>query len=143
MPAYTGQGEVWRAVPSQPQFLVSSEGRFMVRPYFGQMPHGGTRSYGGEPRFGVWNKADGRFVIVYKGKSYKVHQLVCEAFNGPAPFKGAVVMHIDENAANNRPNNLSWGTQKENLSAPGFLEYRRTGDHGKAIVAAHEARGAN
>ncbi len=42
----------------------------------------------------------------------------------PQPF------HLDENAANNRANNLKWGTQKENLNAPGFLEYckNRTGE---------------
>ena len=56
----------------------------------------------------------------------KVHQLVCEAFHGPRPFEKAVVIHIDENAHNNRPENLKWGTQKENLSAPGFIEYCRS-----------------
>ena len=35
-------------------------------------------------------------------------------------------MHLDENAANNRASNLRWGTQKENLNAPGFLDYCRT-----------------
>lgn len=130
MPAYTGSGEIWRQVPSAPSILASSEGRIMVAPYWAEMPNGGLRSYGGEPRFGVWNKADGRFVISLSGKTYKVHQLICEAFNGAAPFEGAVVMHLDENAANNRPSNLGWGTQKENLNAPGFVEYckSRTGD---------------
>lgn len=46
----------------------------------------------------------------------KVHQLVCEAFHGSKPFESAVVIHIDEDAHNNRPENLLWGTQKENLS---------------------------
>lgn len=32
-------------------------------------------------------------------------------------------MHIDENSRNNKPANLAWGTQKENLNAPGFIEY--------------------
>jgi HNH endonuclease len=60
---------------------------------------------------------------------HKVHRLVAEAFLGPPPFDGAVVMHIDENAANNRPSNLRWGSQKENLNAAGFIEYckSRTG----------------
>lgn len=117
-------GEVWKVVPSAPQFLVSSEGRIMVAPYEAPMPHGGTRQYGGEPHFGVWNKQDARFIIVHKGRTYKVAQLVCEAFNGPKPFPDAVCMHKDENAANNRPGNLEWGTQKENLNAPRFQEYR-------------------
>lgn len=102
----------------------------MVAPYEAPMPKGGSRQYGGQPHFGVWNKQDARFIIVHKGKSYKVAQLVCEAFSGPRPFHGAVCMHRDENAANNRAENLEWGTQRENLNAPRFLEYRhmRSGD---------------
>lgn len=131
-------GEVWRIVPSAPQFLVSSEGRIMVSPYFGEMPHGGARPYGGEPHFGVWNKTDQRFIVVYKGKTYKVHRLVCEAFNGAAPDGRNVCMHKDENSANNRPSNLEWGTQKENLNADGFVVYRNAsiGDHSPTTKAA-------
>lgn len=99
----------------------------MVAPYISDMPHGGKRAYGGQPHFGVWSKIDARFIAVYKGKTYKVHQLVCEAFNGPKPFPGAVVMHLDENAANNRPDNLAWGTQSENLTAPTHSGYLTTG----------------
>lgn len=115
--------EVWRVVPSEPQFLVSSEGRVMVAPYTARMPHGGDRQYGGEPHFGVWSKRDGRFLIIYKGKTYKVHRLVCEAFNGDPPSGMNVCLHIDENAANNRASNLKWGTQKENLNAKSFIAY--------------------
>lgn len=131
-------GEVWKIPPSAPQYLVSSEGRIMVKPYLAKMPHGGTRQYGGQPHFGVWSKMDGRFITVYKGKTFKVHQLVCEAFNGPKPFDGAVVMHLDENPANNRPDNLAWGTQKENLNAPGFKAYRKTRDLNAALVERHD-----
>ena len=137
-------GEVWREVPSLPAILASSEGRIMVKPYRGEMPNGGLRPYGGHPHFGVWSKQDERFIIVYKGKCYKVHQLVCEAFHGERPdlpeIEGGrvVVLHIDENSANNRADNLKWGTQKENLNAPGFKEYRRTGDHAKAQVFRHD-----
>lgn len=135
------QGEIWRTVPSKPEFLVSSEGRFMVAPYRGEMPNGGERPYGGEPRFGVWNKQDGRFITVYKGKTYKVHRLVCEAFHGPPPNDASVCMHIDENAANNRPDNLKWGTQKENLNAEGFREYHRTGSMEAAYLLVHDQHG--
>lgn len=133
--------EVWREVPSLPAILASSEGRIMVKPYSAPMPHGGVRQYGGQPHFGVWNKADERFIIVYKGKCYKVAHLVCEAFNGPRPeIEGerVVCMHLDENAANNRADNLAWGTQKENLNAPGFLDYRTHRDHTKAQIKRHD-----
>lgn len=56
----------------------------------------------------------------------KVHQLVCEAFHGPKPFPEAVVIHLDENAHNNRPGNLKWGTQKENLNMPKFKAWLRS-----------------
>lgn len=115
-------GEVWRIVPSLPAIMASSEGRIMVLPYEEAMPYGGTRQYGGQPHFGVWNKTDCRFITTYKGKTYKIAQLVCEAFNGPKPFATAVCMHMDENAANNRPDNLKWGTQKQNLNAPGYIK---------------------
>jgi hypothetical protein len=89
----------------------------MFTPYRSPMPHGGERSYGGQPTFGVWAKDAGRFIIVIRGHCYKVHRLIAEAFHGPPPFDDAVAMHLDENAANNRATNVRWGTQKENLNA--------------------------
>lgn len=117
-------GEIWRVVPSVPQYMASSEGRIMVVPYIGFMPNGSLRHYGGQPHFGVWSKQDERFICVLKGKTYKVHRLVCEAFNGQPPFEKPVCMHVDENSANNRPSNLQWGTQKENLNSEGFKVYQ-------------------
>ena len=45
----------------------------------------------------------------------RVSRLVCLSYHGPAPFEGAVVDHIDGNKHNNRPDNLEWVTQAENL----------------------------
>jgi hypothetical protein len=128
-------GEIWRDVPSVPGILVSSEGRIMYAPHREPMPNGGTRSYGGQPTFGVWNKTDGRFITVIHGHTHKIHQLIAEAFHGPARFVGAVVMHVDENAANNRADNVRWGTQKENLNADGFIAYcrSRTGENSPTV----------
>lgn len=103
--------------------MVSNEGRVMTKPYRAKMPHGGLRHYGGEPHFGVWHKQEGRFITFYKKKNYKISRLVCEAFHGKPPEDKPVCMHLDENAANNRAENLAWGTQKENLNAPQFIEY--------------------
>ena len=118
--------EIWRVVPSVAGLIASSHGRLMVLPYVAQMPHGGVRHYGGEPVIGQWD--GGRYLYVLKAKTYKVHRLICEAFNGP-PGPNQVCMHLDENSANNRPENLAWGTQKENLNAQGFIRYcrQRTG----------------
>lgn len=100
----------------------------MVAPYRAPCARGGTRQYGGEPTLGQWDGT--RFIYTLKGRSYKVARLICEAFHGAPPFPEAVAMHGDENARNNRPTNISWGTQKQNLNAPGFIAYcqSRTGD---------------
>lgn len=89
---------------------------------------------GGEPTFGQW---DGdRYIYVFRGHTYKAARLICEAFTGEAP-EGCVCMHIDENSRNNKPENLAWGTQKENLNAPGFIAYckSRTGPHSPTAKA--------
>lgn len=124
--------EIWRIVPSLPTLMVSNYGRAMVIPYLSPMPHGGTRFYGGDPHIGQWDGV--RYIIVHKGKSYKIARLVCEAFNG-APLPGQVCMHLDEDARNNRSDNLQWGTQKENLNAVGFIAYckSRTGINSPTI----------
>lgn len=121
--------EEWRTPPSLPDYEVSSLGRVRRKEYKAPMPHGGYRTYGGHPHFGQ-DSGEGRMIFVYKGKTYKVHQLVCEAFNGPKE-SGQVCMHIDEDYTNNRPENLKWGTQKENLNCQKFLEYcrGRTGEN--------------
>lgn len=95
-------------------------------PYSAPMGNGGYRHYGGEPTRGVL--IEGRYRYSYRGKNYGISRLICEAFAGPPPFAGAVCMHLDEDATNNRSDNLAWGTQKENLAAPGFRAYckRRT-----------------
>jgi len=113
--------EEWRVSPSLPDYEVSSLGRVQRIPYLKEMPYGGVRKYGGVPHKGQ-DSGEGRMTFSYKGKTYKVHQLVCEAFNGPRK-EGQICMHLDENYRNNTPKNLAWGTQKENLNAKGFLSY--------------------
>ena len=43
-----------------------------------------------------------------------VHHAVAEAFHGPRPH-GMVCLHLNDNPADNRPENLRWGTQSENI----------------------------
>lgn len=120
---------ITKPIPSLPGYLACDDGRIMCVPYKKQMPNGAIRTYGGgKPTRGVWK--GGRFCIYYRGKNYKVARLICEAFHGPSP-DGAVCMHLNEDASDNRPENLAWGTQKENLNAPGFIEYckSRVGDN--------------
>lgn len=124
--------EIWKLVPSLPGILASSRGRVMVAPRMGTGINK-NKQYGGTARTGSW---DGhRFIVQWGGKSFKVARLVCEAFNGPPTDKKNVCMHLDENSRNNFPENLCWGTQKENLNAPGFIEYchGRTGENSPVV----------
>lgn len=116
--------EIWREIPSLPEYLASSFGRVKRKLVTGTTPTGGLRTYGGIAIVGQWDSQ--RYIFVFRHKTYKVHRLVCEAFNGPPPFPNAVCMHLDENARNNWPHNLKWGTQRENLAAPGFRAYCRS-----------------
>jgi HNH endonuclease len=75
------------------------------------------------------------YAVMYRGKNYKVHRLICEAFHGPPTFDGAIVLHLNEDSSDNRPENLRWGTQKENLNMPKFIEYcrGRTGENSPRV----------
>ncbi len=48
-----------------------------------------------------------------RGRAYFVHDLVLTAFIGPRPL-GQQSRHLDGDRANNRIENLAWGTAKEN-----------------------------
>lgn len=124
--------EIWRLVPSVPGLLASSRGRVMIAPKMGT-GRNANKQYGGYARTGEWDGK--RYLLQWEGRTYKVARLVCEAFKGPAPEGKNVCMHLDENSRNNVPTNLQWGTQKENLNAPGFLEYcrGRTGENNPFI----------
>ena len=125
--------EIWKPVPSEPGVLASSLGRVLQAPCYAPLPNGGYRLYTPEPRFGEVSRAKKSATHEYRHimlkrfgdgprqQPRKVHQLVCEAFHGPKPFPEAVVIHIDEDAHNNRPENLKWGTQKENLNMPKYI----------------------
>ena len=129
--------EIWKPVPTKWGLLASSWGRIKLPMKFVKMPNGGSRTYKPKPTFGVIRRARKGAAHSYRAinskawGNIKIHQAVCEAFNGPKPFRTAVVIHIDENGHNNRPENLRWGTQKENLNSQRFLEYcrSRTGDN--------------
>lgn len=121
-------GEIWKPVPSEPGVLASNMGRILLPPRYAPMSHGGFRAYFPKPRHGQVSrehknaKHSYRIIMVRRDEAAanqaprKVHQLVCEAFHGPRPFPDAVVIHLNEDAHDNRPENLKWGTQKENLT---------------------------
>lgn len=48
-------------------------------------------------------------------KMNQIHRLVYEAFNGPIP-DGYIVRHLNDNADDNRPENLVVGTHQDNIN---------------------------
>lgn len=131
--------EVWKPVPSLPGVMASDEGRILLPPRHAPLPNGGVRLYLPRPVAGTIARAKKDAKHVYRNVAsrifgnIKVHQAVCEAFHGPKPFPEAVVIHRDEDGLNNRPENLRWGTQKENLNAPGFIAYCRSDERKAAL----------
>ena len=114
--------EFWKPSSTYPTHEASNLGRIRRIPFEGVMPHGGKRMYGGKPTYGAWSKEDNRYVILVGPspvRTLRVARIVCDAFHGPPPPE-AVCMHLDENSRNNRPENLAWGSQRENLNADGF-----------------------
>ena len=143
--------EEWRVVPSQPEMMASSFGRVWVKPHIGKMPNGALRAYETLPTYGVEEKsATGRkdsprrkIIRVRRlNKTFKVHQLVCEAFHGAKPFPDAIVLHLDENPSNNVPGNLRWGTRKENQNFPEVLAAFRARTGEASPRAIHKKRNA-
>lgn len=109
--------EIWKDV-------VGHEGEYQVSDF------GRVKSLGVFKTIrGIWNRHTGKIIkgtIDKKGyvatelsikekkrKSYFVHRLVLEAFVGFRP-EGYECRHLDGNPANNRLENICWGTPQEN-----------------------------
>jgi hypothetical protein len=93
-------GEVHRVGQSKPLQAVAHHrtGHLRVKLYFGRPGH----------RKQVYGKD------CPASKDAYVHVLVALAYHGPPPFPDALVRHLDGNPRNNRPENLAWGTRREN-----------------------------
>lgn len=72
-----------------------------------------------------------RLIQIGGKKNYwtvKVHILVCIAFHGPKPKNKTMVAHYNGIRHDNRPENLRWATNSENM-----LDRRRHGTHLYAV----------
>lgn len=61
-----------------------------------------------------WEDKYGYKYITYKNRNYAVHRLIAKAFVRGRSDERNIVMHKDDNPANNNPSNLKWGTYSEN-----------------------------
>ncbi len=99
--------EEWRPVPGRENLYGSSLGRIgRKRPSGEWKILRGSRGY------------KGYWAVHIPGTvcSGRVHLLICAAFHGPKPPPLSQCCHGDGNKDNNRPSNLRWGTQKDNMS---------------------------
>jgi len=120
--------EEWREVPGYEGLRASSLGRIWL-------PE--SKTHRTKPRYGQWyeNKGKAKYIIFIKRwGTLRVARLVCLAFHGKPPKDKPMCLHIDENSRNNKPGNLKWGDNTENMNAPGFL--KRQAALGKARYAA-------
>lgn len=98
--------EEWRPVLSHPGWEASSLGR--VRSW--------RRSRGTPKMIGSFNATHGYFTVCDGGVTLKVHRLVCETFNGPPAEGQNVCRHLNDVKTDNRPENLAWGTDADNVA---------------------------
>ena len=134
--------EEWRQVVGWDAYDVSDLGRLRrVRPskgtHVGRIGKVRTDSLG----YVVFElRQDGR------GREFKVHRLVAEAFIGPRP-DGLEVNHKDGNKENNRPSNLEYVTRSQNCkhswdNLPRKTFFYRGEEHPSAKLTEVQAREA-
>ena len=95
--------EEWRRVTEpdlQGDYLVSNKGN-LAKILSGKTEANGYKQF-------IFSKRR----VYYR--SFRIHQLVARAFNGPQP-EGTVVNHKDLDKTNNVPSNLEYITQLENV----------------------------
>ena len=103
--------EVWRALPTYPDYEASSLGRIR-RVKRAHNAHPGIRKQN-LTRFGYFS-----ITLNQNGKKrcHNVHRLIALAFLGMPPSKDLDACHNDGNKLNNVPSNLRWDTRKKNTN---------------------------
>ncbi len=120
-------GEIWKRIPDFENYMVSNMGRVKStayeRFYVDKNGCGRCAFYRETLRVFTQNSQGYFYVVLIKqGKLYckRVNRLVLMTF---APCPGMDKMdacHKNDNPADNRLENLEWGTHKENCNAPRF-----------------------
>lgn len=110
--------EVWKDIPGyEGRYQASTHGRIrsLPRSEFRKSGHGSYTHWNYKGRvLSTRPKESGHLnVSLGANNTKKVHRLVLETFVGPCPA-GLECLHADGNPANNRLDNLRWGTRIDN-----------------------------
>jgi hypothetical protein len=122
----------WRDIPGYPGYQASSDGqvrstdRMVSYAPSWKAPSGYTRLTRGRilrpAAHGSPQNSSGHLMVMAgRGKNLEIHVAVALAFHGERPFPKAEVLHLNHDEADNRPENLKWGTRSENLK----MDYAR------------------
>lgn len=112
----------WRIIPGTEQgYAATPQGEIYRLPRTVWLTRQGKRvkrKYGMKKLKQSTNDTGHKYVgITIDGKTtvQRVHRLVCIAFHGPPPsLTHTLVRHVNGIPDDNRPENLAWGTYKEN-----------------------------
>lgn len=118
----------YRKISGWDRYFITDDGRLLSRSsrYGGRavLPDGMVRVVKGYYLPKGYHSTT--LVFGKRRRNVLMHRLVLEAFVGPCP-DGMECRHIDGNPANNRLDNLAWGTPQENAADK---EIRKTAIHG-------------
>lgn len=101
----------YREIPGYPGHRAGDDGTIWSNRVLGR-PHEVAKYWRLLP---VYVSKGGYLRVKIGGRLASVHRLILSAFVGPCP-EGLLALHGDGNCKNNRPSNLRWGTQKENVA---------------------------
>jgi hypothetical protein len=115
----------WRDIPGYVGYQASSDGqvrsvdRMVACASSWKMPNGYTRLARGKvlrpaAHHSPGNSSGHLMVMAGRGKHLSVHVAVALAFHGLPPTPKHEVLHKDGDPANNKEQNLHWGTRSEN-----------------------------
>jgi HNH endonuclease/NUMOD4 motif len=133
--------EVWIEIEGWPCYQVSNQGRVRSLDKV-IIQSNGVQRFSKGVVLNPW-KESGYFRVDLSNDNEKqpffVHTLVCTVFHGPCP-EGLECRHLDGNEWNNLPDNLMWGTRKQNaedavrhrISNPIKRANFQNGNHAKA-----------
>jgi hypothetical protein len=123
---YTAAPADGKEVPGFPGYRVTPDGRVWTCWLRGRWPRMTDRWRAIRPATSDQGYLNLHLFRSGHSQCCRVHRLVLEVFVGPCP-KGMQCRHLDGNPANNRLENLCWGTRVENAA-----DKRRHGTDGGA-----------